>query len=222
MIAISSRSQPAPMPKRNRPPLKRSRVETSLASSSGCRSGTMPVPSLMRLVTPDARPSATNGSMKCAYDSGITPSAEPGKRLALCTGMNGCSAHQNDSKPSSSTFRAMNPTSTRYAGRGMEIPTFMVSAPWSPLAREPGGGQRVRLPLDLVVDLRGRVERALQHAPARHPVPGPAGLVLGNGPRLLQLDAAEVEILGAQGLDLRNAREVADEVADVRALVGID
>ena len=37
----------------------------------------------------------------------MTPSAEPGKRLAECTGMNGCSAHQNDSKPSASTFLAM-------------------------------------------------------------------------------------------------------------------
>ena len=67
MISVSSRSQPAPMPKRKRPPLKRSSVEISLASSSGFRSGTstMPVPSFMRLVTPEARASATNGSMKC-------------------------------------------------------------------------------------------------------------------------------------------------------------
>jgi hypothetical protein len=42
----------------------------------------------------------------------MTPSAEPGKRLAEFTGMNGCSAHQNDSKPSSSAFFAMKPTST--------------------------------------------------------------------------------------------------------------
>src|SRR5438105_4677452 len=65
MISVSSRSHPAPMPKRNRPPLNRSSVETSFASSSGWRSGTstMPVPSLMRVVTPDARPSATNGRL---------------------------------------------------------------------------------------------------------------------------------------------------------------
>src|SRR5713226_4548997 len=37
----------------------------------------------------------------------MTPSSDPGKRLCDCTGMNGCSAHQNDSKPSSSAFRAM-------------------------------------------------------------------------------------------------------------------
>ena len=115
MICVSSRSQPAPMPKRKRPPLKRSSVDTSLASTSGCRSGTstMPVASLMRLVVPEARASATKGSTKCEYSSGMTPSGEPGKRLAVCTGMNGCSAHQKDSKPSSSALRAMAPTSTR-------------------------------------------------------------------------------------------------------------
>ena len=37
---------------------------------------------------------------------------EPGKRLVVCTGMIGCSAHQNDSKPSASAVRAMKATST--------------------------------------------------------------------------------------------------------------
>src|SRR6267378_1415408 len=55
----------------------------------------------------------------------MTPSAEPGKRLVELTGMNGCSAHQNDSKPSSSAFLAMKPTSTWYAGSGTEMPIFM-------------------------------------------------------------------------------------------------
>jgi hypothetical protein len=73
---------------------------------------TIPVPSFIRLVTPEARASATNGSTKCEYVSGMTPSSEPGKRLVVCTGMNGCSAHQNDSKPSCSAVRAMNATST--------------------------------------------------------------------------------------------------------------
>src|SRR4029453_19139071 len=115
------------MPNRKRPPLKRSSVEISLARSSGFRSGTstMPVPSFMRLVTPEARASATNGSMKCEYVSGMTPSAEPGKRLVVCTGMKGCSAHQNDSKPSSSAFWAMKATSTLYAGSGTDTPMFM-------------------------------------------------------------------------------------------------
>src|SRR5207302_9241955 len=57
----------------------------------------------------------------------MTPSGEPGKRLAEFTGMNGCSAHQNDSKPSSSAFRAMKPTSTWYAGSGTELPMFMTA-----------------------------------------------------------------------------------------------
>src|SRR5438445_13801563 len=57
----------------------------------------------------------------------MTPSGEPGKRLAEFTGMKGCSAHQNDSKPSSSAFRAMKPTSTGYAGSGTEMPMFMTA-----------------------------------------------------------------------------------------------
>ena len=72
----------------------------------------MPVASLIRLVVPEARARATNGSMKCEYASGMTPSAVPGKRLVVWTGMNGCSAHQNDSKPSASAVRAMGATST--------------------------------------------------------------------------------------------------------------
>src|SRR5215470_12163246 len=59
----------------------------------------------------------------------MTPSADPGNRLFECTGMKGCSAHQKDSKPNSSTLRAMKPTSTRYAGKGTEIPTFMMTPP---------------------------------------------------------------------------------------------
>src|SRR5947199_9616579 len=43
--------------------------------------------------------------------------------------MNGCSAQKNDSKPSSSAFLAMRPGSTRYAGSGMETPTFMSLSP---------------------------------------------------------------------------------------------
>src|SRR4029450_10065848 len=54
----------------------------------------------------------------------MTPPGEPGKRLVVFTGMNGCSAHQNDSKPSSSAFWAMKATSTLYAGSGTDTPTF--------------------------------------------------------------------------------------------------
>src|SRR5688500_17723547 len=88
----------------------------------------MPVASLMRRVMPDARASATNGSTKCAYVSGMTPSSEPGKRLAVFTGMTGCSAHQNDSNPRSSAALAIAPGSTQYAGSGTDTPTFIASA----------------------------------------------------------------------------------------------
>ena len=47
------------------------------------------------------------------------------ERLVVFTGMNGCSAQKNDSKPSSSAFLAMAPGSTQYAGSGTETPTFM-------------------------------------------------------------------------------------------------
>ena len=60
--------------------------------------------------------------------------------------------------------------------------------------RSRDGGQLVRLFLDLPVDLRGGVESARHQAPARHPFPGPPRLVLGDGARLLELDAAQVEV----------------------------
>src|SRR6266516_1016366 len=43
--------------------------------------------------------------------------------------MKGCSAHQNDSKPSSSAFFAIRPGSTRYAGSGIDTPTFISPSP---------------------------------------------------------------------------------------------
>src|SRR5438132_5000010 len=121
----------------------------------------MLVPSLMRLVAPDARASATNGSTKCAYVSGITPSAELGKRLAVFTGMNGCSAHQNDSKPRCSAVRAMNAGSTRYAGSGIETPMFMAS-----VRKMNRGGETT-----LVADDARRVALAREVFRERH-VPG--------------------------------------------------
>src|SRR5262249_4795414 len=55
----------------------------------------------------------------------MTPSAEPGNLLVVRTGMIGCSAHHSDSKPRASAVRAMKPTSTLYAGRGTDTPTFI-------------------------------------------------------------------------------------------------
>src|SRR5258707_4941120 len=147
------------------PPLNRSSVDTSLASSSGWRSGTstIPVASLIRLVVPDARARATKGSMKCEYASGITPSAVQGKRLVVGTGMNGCSAHQNDSKPSASAVRAMAPTSTRYAGSGTEMPTFM-GASWGGRSVEDDAAVDVeRLAGDVPRGRRGEEDREGGH-----------------------------------------------------------
>jgi hypothetical protein len=67
----------------------------------------------------------------------------------------------------------------------------------------------VRLALHGRVDLRARIERALEHAPAGHPLPRPARLGFGNGSRLLELDAAEIEIVRSELLDIGMAREVA-------------
>src|SRR5438309_11017844 len=74
----------------------------------------------------------------------MTPSGEPGKRLAEFTGMKGCSAHQNDSKPSSSAFRALKPTATWDAGSGTETPMFMIAGlPRASTQRLAGGGRDV-------------------------------------------------------------------------------
>src|SRR6266545_2019102 len=70
------------------------------------------------------------------------PSGEPGNRLVVFTGMIGCSAHQRDSKPSSSAVRAMKPTSTRYAGSGTDTPTFMGGSSGMRARAALVGGQR--------------------------------------------------------------------------------
>jgi hypothetical protein len=49
-----------------------------------------------------------------------------GKGLALWTGTAGCSAYQIDSKPSSSAFLAIKAGSMVYAGRGTDVPIFMM------------------------------------------------------------------------------------------------
>src|SRR5262249_60513300 len=74
-----------------------------------------------------------------------------------------------------------------------------------------------------MIDLAGDVERPMEHAPARHPVPRPARLVLGNRSRLPELDAAEIEVARHQRLD----RGIGGsppflEVPHVAALVGLD
>ena len=91
-----------------------SSVATSLASSSGLRSGTrqIPVPNFSLLVTADALPSATNGSTMSAYTFGITPSADPGQGDSAFTGNIGCSGTHSDSNPSSSARLASGAIST--------------------------------------------------------------------------------------------------------------
>jgi hypothetical protein len=42
--------------------------------------------------------------------------------------MIGCSAHQNDLKPNSAAWRVIKATSALYAGKGTEIPIFMISS----------------------------------------------------------------------------------------------
>ena len=78
----SSASQPTPTPKSKRPPDSLSRLATSLAVTSGLRSGTrqMPVPSRRVLVCAAAYVSAANGSRKsiCIVGMGILPSMEYG------------------------------------------------------------------------------------------------------------------------------------------------
>src|SRR5437899_11529623 len=86
-----------------------------------------------------------------------------------------------------------------------------------------GERQLVRLSLDLSIDLGGGVERSVEHAPARHPVPRPARLVLRNRRRFPELDAAEVEVVGCQRLDVGITGGPAFlEVRHVPSLVGLD
>src|SRR3989449_9760780 len=85
------------------------------------------------------------------------------------------------------------------------------------------GRQLERLSFDLSIDLGGDVERPVDQAPARHPVPRPARLVLRNRRRLPELDAAEVEVVWSQRLDIGIAGGPALlEVRNVPSLVGLD
>src|SRR5262245_49765613 len=83
--------------------------------------------------------------------------------------------------------------------------------------------QLVRFALDLVIDLGAGIEIAVEHTPARHPVPCPARLVLRNRRRLAELDAAEVEVVGRQCLDRGvSSGPAVLEVRHVFPLVGVD
>src|SRR5437899_7203311 len=93
----------------------------------------------------------------------------------------------------------------------------------SPSSVRWGERQLVRLPFDLSIDLGGGVERSVEHAPARHPVPRPARLVLRNRRRLRELDAAEVEVVRCQRLDVGiTGGPTFLEVRHVPSLVGLD
>ena len=89
-------------------------VATSVANSSGFRSGTrqIPVPSFSVVVTADARPRATNGSTMSAYTFGILPSAEPGQGVPELTGSIECSGTHKEANPNSSARLATTATST--------------------------------------------------------------------------------------------------------------
>src|SRR6266545_43646 len=83
--------------------------------------------------------------------------------------------------------------------------------------------QLVRVSRDLSIDLGGDVERPVDQTPARHPLPRPARLVLWNRGRLPDLDAAEVEVVGCQRLNLGiTGGPTFLEVRYVPPLVGLD
>src|SRR4029450_1389642 len=90
------------------------------------------------------------------------------------------------------------------------------------LRRASNRGELVRVPLQSPVDLGRDVECALDQAPAGHPVPCPARLVLGDRTRLLHLDAAQVEVAGRQRLHLGVPGPITDEVRDIPSLVRVD
>src|SRR5712692_2785824 len=82
--------------------------------------------------------------------------------------------------------------------------------------------QLVGLALEGLVDLRLHVEVAVEDAPARHPFPRPARLLLGDRRRIHQADAIEVVVLRLQRLNLGPVGMVLQVVGDVAALVGVD
>src|SRR6266511_2455026 len=83
--------------------------------------------------------------------------------------------------------------------------------------------QLVRVSRDLSIDLGGDVERPVDQTPARHPLLRPARLVFWNRGRLPDLDAAEVEVVGCQRLNLGiTGGPTFLEVRYVPPLVGLD
>src|SRR5712691_8776939 len=86
-----------------------------------------------------------------------------------------------------------------------------------------GERQLVRLACDLSIDLGVDVEHPVDQPPARHPPPRPARLVLRDRRRLPELDAAEVEVVGCQRLDLGiTGGPTFLEIRHVPSLVGLD
>src|SRR5215831_18305993 len=130
MTSVSSFSHPAPMPKRNLPLEKWSRVAISLASKRGLRSGIKqtPVPSLMVLVTAEALARPTKGSPMSLMDGGMVPSGLPWYRVVACTGMTICSGSHSDSNPSDSAFCAITATSIDWLENLVFTPIFIVSS----------------------------------------------------------------------------------------------
>ena len=104
--AISSRFQPPPMPKMNRPFEIWSTLATCLAVWIGSRSTRrqMPVATRIVLLARAAAVRAMNGSIVCQYCLGS--SAPPGHGDCLLVGMCECSATHSDSKPSCSAAGA--------------------------------------------------------------------------------------------------------------------
>ena len=115
--AASSGTEPTPMPNRNLPPLRASRVAARFASRMGECSGTTTtaVPSMSVLVVADARASMTNGST-------ISPQAR-GMSRTVSTGSVGCSGAQSESNPSSSARGASTAGSMERCVGSTAIPT---------------------------------------------------------------------------------------------------
>src|SRR5712691_4449234 len=86
----------------------------------------MPVPSLIVVVTAEARASARKGSAMSLMEGGMAPSGLPWYRVVTCTGMTGCSGSHKDSKPNDSALCAMTATSIDRLENVIFTPIFMV------------------------------------------------------------------------------------------------
>ena len=87
----------------------------------------MPGPSLIVVVTAEARASVMKGSAMSRMEGGMAPSGLPWYLVVTCTGMTGCSGSYKDSKPNDSALCARTVTSIDRLESVICMPIFIIS-----------------------------------------------------------------------------------------------